>query len=102
MIARLVACVDQREHLQREFLAMMSSTDGIIENWPRSLREYPMAFKTGSKKDPDSPTFMEAMNGKYGEEYREAMRVEMKALQRATTWIVFPRSQVPRGPLYCC
>jgi len=32
MIAGLVACVDQREHKQREFLAMMSSTDGTIEN----------------------------------------------------------------------
>jgi len=41
MIAGLVACVDQREHMQREFVAMMSSTDGTIENWPRSLREYP-------------------------------------------------------------
>jgi len=44
MIAGLVACVDQREHMQREFVAMMSNTDGTIENWPRSLREYPAAF----------------------------------------------------------
>jgi len=43
------------EHKQRELLAMMSSTDGTIENRPRSLREYPTAFKTGNEKDPDSP-----------------------------------------------
>jgi len=49
MITGLVASVDQREHLQREFLAIMSSTDGTIENWPRSLREYPMAFKAANK-----------------------------------------------------
>jgi len=55
MIAGLVTCVDQMEHKQRELLAMMSSTDGTIENRPRSLREYPTAFKTGNEKDPDSP-----------------------------------------------
>jgi len=32
MIKGLVTCVNQREHQQREFLAMMSSTDGTIEN----------------------------------------------------------------------
>jgi len=95
MIAGLVASVDQREHMQREFLAMMSSTDGTIENWPRSLREYPQVFKAGSKKDPNSPTLVEAMNGKYCEEYWEAMGVEMQALPRATTWKVVPRTQAP-------
>jgi len=75
----------------------MSSTDETIENWPRSLREYPVTFNAGNKKDPDSPTFMDALNGKYGEEYRDAMGVEMQALQRATMWSLFPRNQVPRG-----
>ncbi len=51
MIAGFVACVGQREHVQREFLAMMSSTDGTIYNWPRSLREYPMVFKAGNKQE---------------------------------------------------
>jgi len=37
MIKGLVTCVNQREHQQREFLAMMSSTDGKIENSPRLL-----------------------------------------------------------------
>jgi len=35
MIQGLVSSVNQREeHQQRVFLAMMSSTDGTIENWP--------------------------------------------------------------------
>jgi len=50
MMAGFVHCVDQREHLQREFLAMMSSTDGTIENWPRSLREYPMPSRQEARK----------------------------------------------------
>lgn len=83
--------------MQREFVAMMSSTDGTIDNWPRSLREYPAAFKAGGKADPDSPTFMEAMNGEFREQYLEAMDVEVQALQRATTWRIVPRSEVPQG-----
>jgi len=97
MIAGLVASVDQGEHQQREFLAMMSSTDGTIETWPRSLREYPMAFKAGNKQDPDSPNFMEAVTGEHGEQYRHAMDSEMTSLKKATTWNLMPRSQVPRG-----
>jgi len=76
MIAGLVASVDQGEQ-QREFLAMMSSTDGTIETWPRSLREFSMAFKAGNKQDSDSPNFIEAVTGEHGEQYREAMGSEM-------------------------
>jgi len=61
MIAGLVTCDDQVEHQQREFLAMMSSTDDTIENWPRSLREYPMDFRAGTNQDPGSSSFMEAI-----------------------------------------
>jgi len=39
-----------------------------------------MAFKAGNKKDPDYSTFMKAMIGEYGEEYRDEIRVEMQAL----------------------
>jgi len=49
----------------------MSSTDGTIKNWPQSLQEYLTAFKADYKSDPDSPNFMEAMNGEHGEEYWE-------------------------------
>jgi len=40
---------------------------------------------------------MEAMNGEHGDEYREAMSIEMTALQKAVTWSMMHRSQVPRG-----
>jgi len=60
-------------------------------------------FKAGFKSDPDSLYFMEAMNGEmeaingeHGEEYQEAMGIEMQALQWAVTWDIVPRSQVPR------
>jgi len=39
---------------------------------------------------------MEAITGKHSEEYLEAMGIEMQALQRAVTWDIVPRSQVPR------
>ena len=80
MIQGLVASVNQREHQQPDFLAMMSSQDGTIDSWPRSLWQYPQAFKAGTKKDPDLPNYLEAMNGEYGEEYHEAMSIEMQAL----------------------
>ena len=96
MIQGLVTCVNQREHQQREFLAMMSSTNGTIKNWPQLLQEYPTAFKAANKSDPDSPNFMEAITGEHSEEYLEAMGIEMQALQRAVTWDIVPRSQVPR------
>jgi len=97
LIPGLVACEDQREHKQREFLVMMSSTDGTIEKWPRPLKEYPRVYKAGNKNDSDSPTFMEAMNGEHGEEYGEAISIAMPALQKETRWDMMLRSQVPRG-----
>ncbi len=39
---------------------------------------------------------MEAMNGEHGEEYQEATGFKMQALQKALTWEVEPRSQVPK------
>jgi len=43
MIAGHVSCVDQKEHVQREFLDMMMSIwNGTIENWPKLLKEYSM------------------------------------------------------------
>jgi len=54
------------------------------------------SFGAGNKSDPDSPNFMEAITGEHSEEYLEAMGIEIQALQRAVTWDVVPRSQVPR------
>ncbi len=48
-------------------------------NWVivQLLQEYPTAFKAGYKSDPDSPNFIEAMNGEHDVEYWEAMGIEM-------------------------
>jgi len=40
---------------------------------------------------------MEAINGQHGDEYREAMSIDMTALQKAVTWSMMHRSQVSRG-----
>jgi len=97
MIKGLVSCVNQREHKQREFLAMMSSTNWTSKNWPQSLSEYPTAFKAGYKSDPVSQNFFKVINREYGEEYQKAMGIEMQALQWVVPWDVVPRSQVPRA-----
>jgi len=52
--------------------------------------------KTGSTHDPDSPTFMAAMNGEHVDEYRAAMSIKMTALQKAVTSSILQRSQVSR------
>jgi hypothetical protein len=96
MIEGLVLTANQREHGPIHELAMWSSIDGTIEDWPQQLTSYPAAFKAGGTPDPDSPTFREAMNGPHGEEYREAMQVEIDALENAKTWSLVDRSTVPR------
>jgi hypothetical protein len=43
--------------------------------------------KSDNEKNLDSPTFYEAVHGPNATEYREAMRIEIAALEKQNTWI---------------
>ena len=48
-------------------------------------------------KNPDLPTYAEAMSGDHAEEYWEAMRKEIANLVKRNVWEVIPRSSIPEG-----
>ena len=53
---------------------------------------HPMALKAKMKgKDPDLPTYHEAMNGPDAEGYKEATRIEIETLKRMKVWDVVNR-----------
>jgi len=77
LIQSLIAAPTQKEHNYRYIIALLTKTDtGLIDAWPVTLR----GLKATAKSDPDSPTFQEAMNGPYREEYIKTMDEEIKAL----------------------
>jgi hypothetical protein len=61
-----------------------------------AIIQYPAALKA-NKKDPDSPTFQEAMTGPYREEFLEAMRTEVSELESHNCWDVVSAAKVPEG-----
>jgi hypothetical protein len=56
-----------------------------------------MALKASPGKDPDLPTYGEAMMGPDRESYEEAMVKEIEELEAHRTWDTIPRSSVPAG-----
>ena len=48
-------------------------------------------------KNPDLPTYAEAMSGDHAEDYWEAMRKEIANLVKRNVWEVIPRSSIPEG-----
>jgi hypothetical protein len=65
------------------------------------INQYLRAFKANKGKDPDTPTYQEAMNGQDREEFEAAMStkikdLEIKELEDHKTWIAIPKSKVPK------
>jgi hypothetical protein len=67
-----------------------------LEGVHPAIVQFPAALKA-SKKDPDSPTFQEAMTGAYREEFLEAMHTEVSELESHQCWDVVPSTEVPEG-----
>jgi hypothetical protein len=81
----------------RYIVALLTSVDTLgLEGVHPAIAQYPAALKA-SKKDPDSPTFQEAMTGPYREEFLEAMRTEVSELESHKCWDVVPKTEVPEG-----
>jgi hypothetical protein len=57
----------------RYLVALLTSVDTLgLDAVHPAIIQFPAALKA-NKKDPDSPTFQEAMSGPYREEFLEAM-----------------------------
>jgi hypothetical protein len=81
----------------RYIVALLTSVDTLgLEGVHPAIAQFPAALKA-SKKDPDSPTFQEAMTGLYREEFLEAMRTEVSELESHQCWDVMQSTEVPEG-----
>jgi hypothetical protein len=81
----------------RYIVALLTSVDTLgLEGVHPAIAQFPAALKA-SKKDPDSPSFQEAMTGPYREEFLEAMRVEVSELESHNCWDVVAAAEVPEG-----
>jgi hypothetical protein len=57
----------------------------------------PIAFAAKKTSDPDNPTLKEAMRSKDASEFKEAMGIEITALEKNATWTRTLRSSLPPG-----
>jgi hypothetical protein len=67
-----------------------------LEGVHPAIAQFPAALKA-SKKDPDSPSFQEAMTGPYRKQFLEAMRTEVNKLESHRCWDVVAATNVPEG-----
>ena len=51
-------------------------------------------FKSKSKTDPDTPGIIEALTGKYRDEFIQGMANEIAELENHDTWEVVKRSEI--------
>ena len=50
-----------------------------------------------AKNDPDTPNFKESLSGEHREDFIEAMKKEVSALKKRTTWFLVPKWKLPKG-----
>jgi hypothetical protein len=81
----------------RYIVALLTSVDTLgLEGVHPAIAQFPAALKA-SKKDPDSPSFQEAMTGPYREQFLEAMRTKVNELESHQCWDVVAATNVPEG-----
>jgi hypothetical protein len=79
-------------------LALLTNVDtGLVDTLHPAMLQFPGLYKAVAGKDPDLPTYNEAMAGKDCELYEEVMKSEVQELEDHETWILVPRSSVPSG-----
>jgi hypothetical protein len=79
--------------LERYLIIMASKCDtGAIEDLHvQMISPMILAAKTAATKE-DNPTWWQAMNGPYAEEYWKAAQIEIETLERIKAWTVVPRT----------
>ena len=91
----LVRCASGQESHYRYLLALLTDEMGALEGLHPGINQFPMSLKAEYGKDPDSPTYFEAMQGVDREQYQEAMVNEISELEEHKTWTQIPKSAVP-------
>jgi hypothetical protein len=92
----LVSCVVGEETSYRYLLALLTDVDtGTLEGLHPGINQFPNALKAAYGKDPDNPTYHEAMLGSDREQYEEAMVKEITELELHKTWTMVKKSSVP-------
>ena len=79
----------------------VSIYNGLVEtDFPSGISNCidPRAYLASSKRrDPDTPSFMEAVTGADQHEWEEALKMEIKTLLSQNTWSRVNRSDIPLG-----
>ena len=93
----LVRLVAGPESDYRYLLALLTDVDtGGLDGLHPAMVQYPMALKA-NKRDPDTPTYHEAMNGQHRSEFEEAMVQEITELEDHKTWTAVKKRSLPQG-----
>jgi hypothetical protein len=78
-------------------VALLTSVNTLgLDGIHPAIAQFLAALKA-SKKDPDSPSFHEAMTGPYQEEFWEAMHVKVSESENHQCWDVVAATNVPEG-----
>jgi Reverse transcriptase (RNA-dependent DNA polymerase) len=94
----LVDCAIGYESDYRYLLAILTDVDtGIIDALHPAMLQFAGCYKAAAGKDPDLPTYREAMAGPDAEFYEEAMKSEIAELEDHGTWILLPKRTVPQN-----
>ena len=81
----------------RYLRALLTDVDtGGLEGLHPGHAQFPMAFKA-NKKDPDTPTYHEAMSGEHRSQFEEAMAKEIMELEEHKTWQAVSKNSLPTG-----
>ena len=75
---------------------LVDPDEGTIEDYIQGTHATPwsLAAKRG-KRDPDYPTYAEAMSGPHSREFIEGQKKELAELEKKGTWVKVDRSSIP-------
>jgi hypothetical protein len=94
----LVSCAIGYESDYRYLLALLTDYEtGLVDTLHPAMLQFAGSYKSAAGKDPDLPTYREAMSGPDSEFYEEAMQIEIAELEDHGTWILVPRTSVPQN-----
>lgn len=94
----LVRCSIGYESDYRYLLALLTNVDtGNLDAIDPGMIQFPGSFKASPGKDPDLPTYSEAMSGPDRESYEEAMDLEIRELEEHGTWSLISKHSMPVG-----
>ena len=71
--------------------------EGTVEEFLHGVNETPWGLVSKKGKDPDLPTYAEAMGGPHSEEFKKGQEHEIAQLKKKDTWVEIDREKVPKN-----